>query len=82
MKQHEAAVQNNNISYQVVQYCNENTDINDFDNVQIINQNRNVRPRRFLEAFYSASNTNCFNRRMNFSDCFMPLLQDIIGNSN
>ena len=82
VKQHEAAVRNNNIAYQVVQHCNDNNHTMDFDNVQIVNQNTNVRSRRFLEAFYSACNTNSFNRRMNFSDCYVPLLQDIIGNSN
>ena len=82
VKQHEAAVRNNNVAYQVVQHCNDNNHTMDFDNVKIVNQNKNVRSRRFLEAFYSASNTNSFNRRMNFSDCYVPLLQDIIGNSN
>ena len=82
VKQHEAAVRNNNISYQVVQHCNDNNHTMDFNNIEILNQNKNVRSRRFLEAFYSASNTNSFNRRMDFSDCYVPVIQDIIGKSN
>ena len=68
----------NNVAYQVVQHCNENNHTMDLDNVQIVNQNKNVRSRRFLEPFYNASNTNSSNRRKNLSDCYEPLLQDII----
>lgn len=46
----------------------------DFDSAKILVKNKNARSRRFLEGFYSKFNDGAFNRYMDFSELYAPIV--------
>jgi hypothetical protein len=46
-----------------------------FELPKILAKNSHVRPRRFLEAFYTKYNPNSFNRSLQFSEIYDPTIK-------
>lgn len=82
VNQHVAAVRNKNELSLVFKHCNENNHSINFNNPQILIQNSNVRARRFLESFFTDNNPNAFNRSMQFSEIYAPIVNKLIRKIN
>ena len=39
-----------------------------------------VRSRRFLESFFTSQNVSAFNRCMQFSDIYVPIITQVFNN--
>ena len=61
----------------IFQHCQELNHSFNFDDPKILIQNSNVRPRKFLESFFTSGNSNSLNRCINFSEIYSPIITEI-----
>ena len=60
-----------------LKHCQELNHSFNFDDPKILIQNSNVRPRKFLESFFTSGNSNSLNRCINFSEIYSPIITEI-----
>ena len=61
----------------IFKHCQELNHSFNFDDPKILIQNSNVRPRKFLESFFTSGNSNSLNRCINFSEIYSPIITEI-----
>ena len=81
IREHEMAVVNRNNLSLVFKHCEENNHTMNFDEYNVLNQNKNTNSRKLLESFHSYCNSNSINRSMHFSEIYRPTMKKIIKNS-
>ena len=81
IREHEMAVCNRNHLSLVFKHCEENDHTMNFDEYNVLNQNKNTKSRKLLESFHTYSNSNSMNRSMHFSEIYRPTIKKIIKNS-
>ena len=75
--QHIDAVRKKSNLSLIFKHCQELNHSFNFDDPKILIQNSNVRPRKFLESFFTSGNSNSLNRCINFSEIYSPIITEI-----
>ena len=75
--QHIDAVRKKSKLSLIFKHCQELNHSFNFDDPKILIQNSNVRPRKFLESFFTSGNSNSLNRCINFSEIYSPIITEI-----
>ena len=76
--QHIDAVRKKSNLSLIFKHCQQFNHSFNFDAPKILIQNSNVRPRKFLESFFTSGNTNSLNRFINFSEIYSPIITEIL----
>ena len=75
--EHKQAVQRRDPNSQVSQHITQNLHQMDWAEAKILDSHCNFKSRKFLEACYTISNANSFNRREDIAPVFIPVVKEI-----
>ena len=80
MYQHSYNVRTETENSLVYQHCNRTGHSMLIEEPEILSTNKNSRSRRFLEAFHSKIDNNSFNRHLDFSEIYIPIIKSALCN--